>query len=180
MPTVLLGSIGFSAWEVWKLNPSLLWVAVLCAVTSALVLFVTVEFVANLKVEESVKALEDLSARIRLLNEASGEIESNLQSLEHALTQLPESMTMDKEALMQEVSTRLRTVVGDTMVDVERLALELRSKLGTSYYSSLWNSLPYSGRFEEFDSRLKVLYFDAIRSGNYSKVNAKLKAKTKV
>lgn len=115
-----------------------------------------------MKIQELTTVTSDLSAEMSDWRSGLASVKSAMAAIE---SDLKEGVTLpDLSDLVDEFEKEARERYEGLSADVQSRG-----------FTIIWNSLPYNHLFESFDDSTKALYFDAVTSGDWRKLNARLR-----
>lgn len=144
-------------------------IVLLSVASSALAFILANEWSIHAKIDDASNSLSDLKEQMISLRDGVIGYDGDFARLRDLISSLESDIregvsVPDLSDLVDEFEKEARDRFKGLNADVQ-----------TKMFSIMWNSLPYSGRFTEFDQRTKAMYFDAVTSGDWRQLNAKLR-----
>lgn len=169
----LVASIGLAAAFVWKWGGSLQIVVLvaMCICITITICWLIVQFYFTEKLHEKEELLGQLTQGVVPLNQEIGKLQSSVEAL---ATRAPMVSSVLSE-LRNVESSQIEQFARGHCERLEKAMEGLSATLWAKSFTIVWNSLPYSQYFDKFSDRDKVLYFDAITSGNWSRIHSRIR-----
>lgn len=173
----LLGiSLGlYCGWQLYGSNPVWLWVVGMMVGVTAALWVMSLAYWRDDRLAKASAVLGELEAGTSSLLRTIYSSHKSLVAIEEKALATVSEVDSIQSRVHDCLDLAMEKRKDDAVAVIDEAFGSFESELSRHGLSFIWNSLPYSSMFGEFSTREKALYFDAITTGNWSKLNAHFK-----
>lgn len=143
---------------------------VLTAISATVgVILIYMEITLGTEVSKLKEEFSSFSGSVRYFDDVIGEVTQNSLSAKSQMDSVLNSIKIIQDNKLSSES------IQPYLTELENGLDGLISEIHAKNFTIVWNSLPYSKYYSRFNPRDKALFFDAITTGDWSRVNARVR-----